>query len=788
MSKKKILLAFFLLLFLLYWYALPKPLFDAPYSYIIEDTQGRLLAARIATDGQWRFPQSKKVPARVASALTSFEDKRFYRHWGVDVRALLRAFRQNVKAGKVVSGGSTLNMQIIRLSRKKRKRNLYQKIIEIILATRLEWRYSKEEILALYSAHAPFGGNVVGLEAAAWRYYGKAPEYLSWGEACTLAVLPNSPALIHPGRNRAALLAKRNRLLDKLLALGKISAQQAALAKEERIPERPLPLPQLVPHLLDRFIAEQSKVAKPNNRLRSTIDRSLQIQCTDIARQHHRQLSGNGIHNLAILVLDIERGAVRAYVGNAPDAGAAHGQAVDVIPAARSTGSILKPFLYAQMLHHGNISPNSLISDVPTRISGYRPENFHRSFQGVVSAKQALIRSLNVPFVHMLQDYGLEKFHFGLKKLGITSIHKPPDHYGLTLILGGAEASLWEISNSYASMARSLAHFYDYDGRYDPLDYRPAHYQADIAIPLTEKSKLKVHPPVLSAAAIWQTFDAMQEVQRPTSEGNWEVFEAHKRIAWKTGTSFGFRDAWAVGIDGRYVVGIWAGNADGEGRPGLVGVRVAGPILFDVMALLDGGDWWEPPYDEMVKIPLCKRSGYRTTSICEADSQWVAKSALRVKPCPYHRLLHLDPSERYQVRDDCMSVDQMVHKPWFVLPPLEEFYYRSVAPDYRQAPPLHDDCIGEYQNTLGQSMQFIYPKSFLDIYIPVDLDGSKSKVIFKVAHRQNETTIYWHLDNVYLGKTKDFHEMALLPSPGKHVLTLVDEAGERLVRGFEVVE
>jgi penicillin-binding protein 1C len=786
--KKYSIATILLIALLTYWYVLPKPLFNSPYSTVIEDRDGQLLGARIATDGQWRFPESQNIPTNFATALISFEDKRFHQHWGIDPRAFLRALGQNFRARKVVSGGSTLSMQVIRLSRENKSRNLFQKMVEVLLATRLEWRYSKEEILALYSAHAPFGGNVVGLEAASWRYYGKAPELLSWGEASTLAVLPNSPALIHPGRNRAALLSKRNRLLDRLVEQGKLSSEKGLLAKEEPIPARPLPLPQLAPHLLDRVIKEQSQQGHSGIRLQTSIDRNLQERCTDIAQQHHQRLSGNGIHNLAILVLDIETGEVLSYLGNAPKAGVTHAQSVDVIPASRSTGSILKPFLYAQMLHNGDILPNSLIPDIPTRINGYRPENFHEAYQGVISAKQALVRSLNIPFVRMLQNYGLEKFHFGLRGLGLHSINRAAEHYGLTLILGGAEASLWDITNAYCCMARSLRHFHPNDGRYDPFDYRPSHFDLTKKIQKTPKAKLSKSPEQLSAAAIWQTFDAMQEVQRPNSEGDWQNFQSNKKIAWKTGTSFGFRDAWAVGIDGRYAVGIWVGNADGEGRPGLIGVKAAGPILFDVMAQLGQSEWFAKPYDEMQDIPICQQSGYRANSICPIDSLLTGNSGLKAPLCPYHQVLHLDASAEFQVNDNCASVSEMLHQPWFILPPLEEHYYLSVSPDYKQAPPWRSDCLSKSNTTVIKSMQFIYPKSFTEIYIPVDLDGSKSKVVFKVAHREDDAIIYWHLDEEYVGQTEDFHELELEPQAGEHVLTLVDDGGSRLVQGFLVKE
>jgi penicillin-binding protein 1C len=770
---------------LAYWFCLPSPLFDDPTCMVLEDSEGNLLGARIAADGQWRFPHNEHVPEKFRKAIVEFEDHRFYSHFGVDPVGIGRAFKQNIKAGKIVSGGSTLSMQVLRISRKGKPRSVFQKIIEIILATRLEIKYSKNEILAFYASNAPFGGNVVGIDAASWRYFGKNPELLSWAEAATLAVLPNSPALIHPGRNRQTLLEKRNRLLDRLLEKGEINSLTCELAKEELLPEKPLPLPQLAPHLLGRAFVEYFKSKKnQKTRFRSTINSALQKHVNRILENHHQRLKDNLINNIAAIVVEVESGNIIAYVGNVKS-GAMHNESVDVIKAPRSTGSILKPFLYAMMLNEGKILPNSLVPDIPTRMNGYNPKNFHESYDGAVPAKKALIRSLNVPMVHMLSDYGLEKFHFGLQKLGFTTITKSANHYGLTLILGGAEAKLWDITNAYTGMARTLNHFYKNDGQYHSDDFRPLNYNFEKSTILSEKKLLK-EALVLSAAAIWQTFDAMQDLERPNAEGNWQQFQSSSQIAWKTGTSFGFRDAWAVGVTPKYAVGVWVGNADGEGRPGLIGVLAAAPVLFDIFDELESSDWFEQPIDEMIKIPVCKKSGYRALDICETDSVWISKSGLNVAPCPFHKIIHLDASLSWQVSSDCENPSKMIHKPWFVLPPIEEYYYKTGNPDYSIIPAFRVDC--KSNDLTDNPMQLIYPKDAARIYVPVGLNGKLSRTVFKVAHRKPETVIHWHLDNEYIGSTEQFHHFELQPSPGKHLLTLVDNDGFSLHQQFEIIE
>lgn len=775
-----------LIVLVMWLFCLPRPLFNKPVSIVVEDRGGELLGARIATDGQWRFPAIDSVPEKYTTCVIAFEDKRFRWHPGVDLLSLGRSLWLNLRNGRVVSGGSTLTMQVIRLMRDNPPRTIWQKIVEIFQATRLELTYSKREILGLYASNAPFGGNVVGLEAASWRYYGKRPGLLTWAESATLAVLPNSPGLIHPGRNRKALMEKRNRLLEKLRDSGTLSAIECELSKEEPLPDEPLPLPQLAPHLLDRLPTTAKAGSPAVHRFKTTVDRELQQRIIEILRRRQAIYRGNGVHNMAALVIDVPTGEVLAYVGNVADAGKEHGESVDIIAAPRSTGSILKPYLYALAIESGDILPRSLLRDVPTQLGRYKPENFYENYDGAVPARRALIRSLNVPFVLLLQQYGLDKFHFNLQRLGLGTLNHPPEHYGLSLILGGAEANLLDITNTYACMARELGGFYDRNGRYDPTDFRPPGFIMNPRPP----SNAAHHPSstdLLSAAAIWHTFEAMREVERPNSAGEWELFQAGKPVAWKTGTSFGFRDAWAAGVTPRYAVGIWVGNADGEGRPGLIGVEMAAPVLFEIFDQLPGNSWFDPPYDDMVQAPVCRQSGFRAGEYCEADTAWIPKCGLKAAVCAYHRLLHLDAGSQWQVSSDCESPASMQHHAWFVLPPVEEFYFKSKNPWYVSPPPFRADCVASQAALSNVPMQLIYPKHPTQIYVPVDLDGKLSSTVFEVAHRIPGKEIFWHLDGIYLGSTTTFHQKALQPSVGPHKLTLVDKDGSRLEQSFEII-
>ena len=773
---------------IIFLFSLPNPLFDSPTSVVIEDMKGNLLGAKIAEDEQWRFPYDNDVPEKFRKAIITYEDKRFYLHHGIDLPAVLRAVYENITRGYIFSGASTLTMQVLRLSHNNSDRSLLEKAIESIQALRLELTYSKKEILALYASNAPFGGNVVGLEAAAWRYFGRSADKLSWAEAATLAVLPNNPALVHPGRNRNALKSKRNYLLGKLLTKGIIDSLTWRLSLEEEVPDSPKKLPTLAMHLLERVRAEQAPHVKNKfKKTVTTIDYDIQTRANEILDRHFKLLANNGIYNAAALIIDNHSGNVVAYVGNVGDlANRSNGNSVDLITSQRSTGSILKPFLYSALLDDGSILPNSLVEDVPTKFGGFQPVNFSDEYDGAVPAGEALSRSLNVPAVRLLREYGVERFHFLLKKLGMTTLFYSPSHYGLSLILGGAEATLWDIGGIYSGMARTLNHFYtNKENHYYRNEFHPLNFRSELGDSsfLYEESE---NAPVLNAASIWFVFQALTEAKRPSEEGSWHNFESSKLIAWKTGTSQGFRDAWAVGCTPDYTVATWAGNADGEGRPLLTGVLAAAPIMFDLFDFLPTTKkWFDQPMEEMTRAEICKQSGFRSSENCpETSMEFIPVSCLKTSSCPYHKIIHLDPTEQWQVNSSFMSPEQFVNKSWFVLPPRMEWFYKKKSVNYKTLPPYHPACIGEHNI---KSMELIYPTYGTKIFVPVELDGTKGKAVFEAAHRIPSTKIFWHLDEEFIGTTQTYHQLPVSPSTGKHKLVLVDENGERIETWFEVI-
>ncbi len=770
--RNLVYIAVVLLLCIGWWLVLPDPLFNVSYSTVLLDRDNKILGATVAGDDQFRYSKEAILPPKYIMAVMAFEDKRFFQHRGVDWLALGRAFYRNLRAGRVVSGGSTLSMQVIRISRGNPPRTYWEKFVEVMLTLRMEQSIPKYRVLQLYATHAPFGGNIVGLWAASEKYFNRQPDQLSWGEAAFLAVLPNAPSL----KDGGLLKRKRDRLLTKLYRSNWIKEDDYRLALAEKVPERTCDMVCPVPHLL-----AQASLSRSGQICRSTIDRSLQEKVNEIVERHSRLLAHNQIFNMAVLVGHIPTGEIRAYVGNNKVRPGSRGNKVDIITSVRSSGSILKPALYALMQENGYILPHSLVSDIPSRFGKYNPSNFNRSFQGSVPASQALALSLNIPFVRLLKDYNYSRFYEDLQHLGIHSLNRPAADYGLSLILGGAETSLWDVCNMYAGMVSTLRHYNEQDGQYFWGEYERLHVWRE-----GRKSLAFCRPGEvpLSASSIWWTLKVLQEVERPELESGWKNFVSRMNLSWKTGTSFGFKDAWAVGVNADWVVGVWVGNADGEGRPGLVGVRAAAPVLFEVAGLLPVSGSLYFPGDELKEVVVCRKSGFRASGICpEKDTLKVCRNGERTRVCPYHRLLHLDETGKWQVNSDCESVYRMQTLPWFVLPPVEEWYYTRTHADYQRLPPYRSDC----QGTMGDMIGMIYPQPGVRVFLPKDFGGRQEKIVFEAVHRQPSACVYWHVDDQYIGMSRHIHQMEVQVKEGRHRLTLTDGEGNMLKQSFLVV-
>lgn len=745
---------------------IPTPRFSDPLGTAILDSRGNLLGAATASDGQWRFGTPGKLPEKYRLALIEYEDRRFYMHPGVDPLAILRAALQDLRTGKIVSGGSTITMQVLRLMRGPRRRSFGEKLIESFLALRLEAGRSKDEILRLYAGHAPFGGNIVGVRAASWRLFGRPLDQLSWAEAATLAVLPNAPSLIRADRNPARLRAKRDALLRRLAGQGKIGEMDLELALAEDLPGAPRPMPRLAPHLLERIRGEHPS----GGVFTTTLDTRIQHRSFEIALRHHRRLQENEIDSLAAIIAETSTGRVLAYLGNI---GQGEGAQVDITMAARSSGSILKPFLFAAMLEDGEILPDQLIADIPTRIAGFAPRNFDHRFSGATPASVALSRSLNVPAVRMLRSHGIGRFAALLRKLGLTTLFRPADDYGLSLILGGAEVRLWEMTALYAGLGRSL------------LEADEAGNRAFHALSLLEWERPEGISSPFSPGVLWTTLEALKEVSRPDEEAGWKNFSSSRQISWKTGTSYGFRDAWAIGVTPAYTIGVWTGNADGEGRPGLIGHSAAAPLLFELFDALPRGPSFEAPEWDLREVEICADSGYRAGRDCaETRSAAVPLACLPGRLCPYCRLVQLGPKGRFRVDTGCEEISRMKSRSFFILPPALAVEYEKRHPEYRPLPPWRADCVPEED---AGRLSCSYPEEGAEIYIPLELDGSRGRMVAEAADADPRALIDWHLDGRYLGRTRGEHRMAILCGAGSHRLTLVDGSGARISRRFTVL-
>lgn len=736
---------------------IPVPRFETSFSTVVTDANRNLLGARVADDGQWRFPATNCYSEKYLQCVLEYEDKYFFLHPGFNPVSFVDAAVDNIKAGRVLRGGSTITMQVVRLSRNGKPRTFKEKIIEVILAMRLEMRHSKKEIFYLYAAHAPFGGNVVGIDAAAWRYFNTTPDRLTWSEAATLAVLPNSPSLVNPSKGRDELKHKRDVLLGKLCESKAyipkrfknetFDKEDLELSLLENIPPKPYDLPTLAFH----FVCETEKNHKGKNTV-SSINYEIQAKANEIAKKHYNTNSANGIENIGIYIIDFQEQKTIAYIGN--HLGAKDAAMVDMVKAQRSTGSILKPFLYAACLDEGLLLPTMILPDVPINLSGYTPQNYTGEYSGAVPADIALQKSLNTPFVHLLRQYSVPKFHHLLKELGLSGIVFEPDHYGYSLILGGAEASLFDIVNAYGSMAKKL-------------------YSDSIDVPFSKTS-------------IALTFEAMCGLNRPNDQSGWRYFASSKKIAWKTGTSFGFKDAWAVGITNRYVIGVWCGNADGEGRPGLTGISVAAPVLFDVVNILNDGVSPIETIDENEEmlVEVCVESGMPKSQYCtNTMTIKMPKTEIMTGVCPYHKKVFLDKTHQYQVFPDCYDIDNEDFEIYYSLPPVMEWFYRKTNPLYRSLPPVMPGCNTGKQESV---MSFIYPEESATLIIPKGIKGDRQSIIFEIAHRNPKKRVYWTLNEMPLGVTSNIHQMPINSESGSYILRCVDEDGNEISRNITV--
>ncbi len=745
-SNKSIVIVVILLIILVFISLIL--LADAPkdtdwnYSKVVLDNNDQYLRVYLDRREQWHLAHQGAVAEKLKIAILTFEDKHFYHHPGINPVSIMRAFISNLKAGKVVSGGSTITMQLARLHLKG-KRTFLNKFKEALVSLKLELFHTKDEILLSYLNNAPYGSNIVGIKSAAYKYFGKELQELTWAEAALFAVLPNNPGYLFPGSNSKQLKIKRDSLLRKLMKEGFLTKSQYQNSLREEIPKSQFSFPFIAPHLSDRLQDNSSNV------FHTTIYKDLQIKLENIAKSKGNYLKGIGIKNLAILVSNTKTHEVKAYIGSQNYFSQSTNGFNDGVMALRSSGSILKPFIYAYALDKGIVTPNSLLEDVNKNYGILLPKNYDKKYRGIVTLSEALQKSLNIPAYEITQKLGLYDAISVLKSVGMNSLTREASSYGLSICVGGAETNLWQLSQMYQSLASK--------GQYNSLK-------------VLKNQAIETKKSILSPAASYQILDILRGVKHPNHYQG--VFND---LAWKTGTSNGFRDAWAVGLDEDWTIAVWAGNFTGEGNHHLSGRIIAGDILFRVRSALSPAhsEFFAKPWSDFKQVAVCALSGYSPTDSCK-DTLWidVPKNSILLEKCPYHHQIIVNETETMQVCSECWQ--GIEHKSISVLdyPPSVDYHLKLNGIEVATIPPHNPDC-----SLLHTQSKLIikYPINNSTIYLPIDINGQVNS--FQAKAVSDDKTIYWFLNDEYLGMTEDIHQMDIITNPGRKELNLINSEG-----------
>lgn len=710
------------------------------YSQVVVDNRGKIIGAYLNQDEQWQVKGDGKIPSRLELAVLTFEDREFYNHNGINYLAILRAIKTNIFQKKRI-GASTITMQVAKLY-KNRNRNYINKVLEIIEAKKIENNIGKEEILKLYLNNAPYGGNIIGYRTASLLYFKKEPVNLTWAEGALLAILPNSPGMMNVEKNRETLLKKRNTLLKTMYDTNIISQSQYKLSLNERLPDKRYYFDLLAPHLTRRLKDEYSKEKIIN----STIDSEIQKKVDKIVKNYSELIQNKGIKNAAAIVIDNYNGEVKAYIGSQDFYDFEKNGQVDGIISFRSTGSVLKPFLYALSIDDGLIAPQSKLLDIPLYFSNFSPQNANKKYTGLIEAQEALKRSLNIPFVNLLNEYGQDRFFYFLKSVSNFN-DNDFSRYGLSLILGTKEMSIENIAQLYYGLANY--------GNFKNIKY--------IKNDLEEKNRQ-----LITRGAAYLTINDLSKVQR---YGIQNLYTGRDNISWKTGTSYGQRDGWAAGISPKWTVVVWCGNFTGEGNANISGIRTAGVLLFNIFkSLPKDNSIFIKPENDIKKIKIDNQTGYRVKYDVPTREIDYPKDAKPLKLSPYYKKIF--------VNEDGRLIDSR-----------NKNFYKSTEKIIVSYPvELFNYLVKENMNIFNiseKTIKFIYPLNGLKIKVPRDFDGKK-KVIVKISN-PNNYNIFWYLNGEYIGQGLDT-ERSFSFLPGEQIIGIIGENGETSQIKFEVTE
>lgn len=747
---------------ILNWIIFPLPLdrLHLSSSSFVFSREGRILNRFTSPDGYWRLPVSlEQVSPLLVKSVLTVEDRWFYWHPGVNPVALASAAVANTRAGRIVRGGSTISMQVARMMEPK-ERTVANKIVETCRALQLEMRYSKRELLELYFNMAPYGGNIEGVGAASYLYFGKSPAQLSLSEVAILTALPASPTRFRPDKDLDLCAARRSKVLATLSRSGIISSSEYEQALKEEIPIIRTSAPVAAPHFCQMVMASRQKASRIN----STIDYRLQITCERLARNYQYQLVEKGIHNLSALVLDNRTGELLALIGSADFGDIEHHGQVNGALAPRSPGSALKPFVYALGFEKGAITPALKLEDLPINYGGYTPVNYDEQFNGIVSTSDALVQSLNVPAVNLTSRVGLTTLTGALKAGGISTLTRKDADYGLPLILGSCEVNLIELSNLYATLARGG-------------DHLPVRVHAGAS---------DIRPTrVFSPQAAFLVTQILTELKRPDLPTSWEFTPNLPRVAWKTGTSYGRKDAWAIGYDPDYTVGVWAGNFSAEGSVAIVGADISAPLMFDIFNQIrphGQNHWFEmPPGIELRAV--CAVSGQAAGENCpDRIGDYFIPGVSPVTVCSVHRKMQIDDKTAHALCTRCAAgrqVKEVVIENW---PPRMSAWLLSKG--LMAAVPAHNpDCRGELA---GDGPMITSPERDALFIVRPSAPIAYQQILFEASAPADADRVHWFLDGQLFASAKAGNGVFYAPVSGKHELLCVDSYGRSSSLTFRV--
>ncbi len=746
-------------------------------SVVVLAEENEILGAYLSNYEQWCFPLENDyvVPEKLKQSVIQFEDKYFYYHIGFNPYSIIKAFFYNIKNKEIVMGGSTITMQLARIVDPK-PRTYINKLYEVFQAMKYELLYSKDEILKLYLSYAPYGGNIMGIKAASLKYYKKLPKDLTYAESALFAVLPNSPGFINPERNNDLLINKRNYVLNKLKQNKVISKDTYRTSLLELVPDKTYNIENLAKHLTQRIYLEstniitEKKIIKSktkSNIYQTTINVKLQKLVERMLYEHVQYMRGVGIGNGACLVVNNKTGQVKAYAGSQEFFDNKYNGQVDGVFAPRSPGSTLKPFLYGLAIDEGLILPKSVIKDIPTFYGSFSPRNASKDYNGVVRAKDALIRSLNVPAVRLLNTFGVDDFYQFLKAAGLSTLFRTSEEYGLPLILGGSEVTIWDMAKLYMGMANN--------GEFKDLQVLQDRK-------VTSKKKL------MSNGASYILMNMLKDVVRPGSENYWQYYENNWPLAWKTGTSYGHKDAWAIGVNPQYTIVVWMGNFTGEGNPALVGSSAAGPLLFKIFSLLPKDSdkiWFKRNDNDFKKVRIWIDTGYGAINDSfETELVDAPVNSKVLKICPYHKEIFVTNDEKYRVDSSCWEIGNYKKVVRTIYPPDVIQFLRDRGYLLDTIPPPHpDSTIKQYYYN---PVTIIYPTEGARLVVPKDYNNVLQKVVLRAGHINKESILFWYLNRKYIGKTLDKHSIVMSLPQGKNLLKVLDSDGNSYKISFYV--